>query len=119
MGLLSMLGFGPKKLDRLLVVVTMEAPGRFRLNGNRVAGERGRQGAAAHAQTVGWIEFDPNGGRLGQGLGPAAGRLAGADVQRLMADLPTDPACVALLKDLTGGRERASKVLRSGPAGTD
>lgn len=119
MGLLSLLGFGPKKVDRLLVVVTMEAAGRFRLNGNRVAGERGRQGAAAHDQTVGWIEFDPDGGRLGQGLGPAASRLPAADVQRLMADLPTDPACLALLKDLAGGRDRASKVLRSGPAAAD
>ena len=71
MGLLSLLGLGSKGDDRLLVVVTNEGSGRFRLNGNRAAGKRGRAGAAAHDQTVGWIEFAADGRRLEQGLGPA------------------------------------------------
>src|SRR5438874_7493066 len=44
MGLLGFLGLGGKG-DRHLVVITFEGPGRLRLNGNRSAGKRAKQGA--------------------------------------------------------------------------
>src|SRR5262245_31239327 len=110
MGLLGLLGLGTKA-ERHLVVITFEGPGRLRLNGNRSAGKRAKLGAAAHDQTVAWIEFAVDGGRLDQGLGPAAARLGGEEVQTLLRDLPTDPACRAVLQGLAGGREHSSKVL--------
>ena len=110
MGLLGFLGIGAKG-DRHLVVITFEGPGRLRLNGNRSAGKKAKQGAAAHDQTVAWIEFAPGGGRLDQGLGPAAGRMGTEELQTLLRDLPTDPACRAVLQGLAGGREHSSKVL--------
>lgn len=110
MGLLSFLGLGGGG-PRHLVVITFEGPGRLRLNANRTTGKRGRQGAAAHDQTVAWIEFDPKGGRLNQGLGPAAGRLGTAEVEALLRDLPSDPACQSVLRGLAGGREHSSKVM--------
>lgn len=113
MGLLGFLGIGGRS-ERHLVVITFEGPGRLRLNGNRSAGRRAKQGAVAHEQTVAWIEFAPDGGRLDQGLGPAASRLGGAEVQALLRDLPSDPACRAVLQGLAGGREHSSKVLDFG-----
>jgi|RhiMethySRZTD1v2_1073278.scaffolds.fasta_scaffold203004_2 hypothetical protein len=110
MGLLGLLGLGGKG-ERHLVVITFEGPGRLRLNGNRSAGKRAKKGAAAHDQTVAWIEFAPEGGRLDQGLGPAAARMGVEEVQALLRDLPTDPACRAVLQGLAGGREHSSKVL--------
>jgi hypothetical protein len=110
MGLLGFLGLGGK-VDRHLVVITFEGPGRLRLNGNRSAGKRAKQGAVAHEQTVAWIEFAVDGGRVDQGLGPAAGRIGTEEVQALLRDLPTDPACRAVLQGLAGGREHSSKVL--------
>jgi hypothetical protein len=110
MGLLGFLGLGGKG-ERHLVVVTFEGPGRLRLNGNRSAGKRAKQGAVAHEQTVAWIEFAPDGGRLDQGLGRAADRMGIEEVQALLRDLPTDPACRAVLQGLAGGREHSSKVL--------
>jgi hypothetical protein len=110
MGLLGFLGLGGRG-DRHLVVITFEGPGRLRLNGNRTSGRRAKRGAAAHEQTVGWIEFDPGGGRLDQGLGPAAGRLGEAEVTALLRDLPADPSCQAVLRGLAGGRDHSSKVL--------
>ena len=44
-------------------------------------------------------------------LGPAAAKLKAADVQVLMRDLPAAPACKSVLRELTEGRERTSKVL--------
>ena len=110
MGLLNLLGLGGKG-ERHLVVITFEGPGRLRLNANRTSGKKARQGAAAHEQTIGWIEFSPDGGRLDQGLGPAAGKLGAAEVTALLRDLPSDPACQSVLKGLTSGREHSSKVL--------
>jgi hypothetical protein len=109
MGFLNFLGLGAK--DSHLVVVTFEGPGRLRLNANRTSGKRGKKGAAAHEQTVGWIEFSPDGARLDQGLGPAAGKLGAAEVVALLRDLPTNPACQSVLRGLAGGREHSSKVL--------
>jgi hypothetical protein len=110
MGLLSFLGLGGGG-TRHLVVVTFEGPGRLRLNANRTSGKRAKQGAAAHEQTVAWIEFAPDGGRVNQGLGPAAGRLGAGEVEALLRDLPSDPACVAVLRGLAGGRDHSSKVM--------
>lgn len=111
MGLLRFLGLGGGGGDRHLVVITFEGPGRLRLNANRTSGKRGRQGAAAHDQTVAWIEFAPDGGRLDQGLGPAAGKLGTEEVTALLRDLPSDPACRSVLRGLGSGRDHSSKVL--------
>jgi len=111
MGLFRFLGLGGGGGDRHLVVVTFEGPGRLRLNANRTSGKRAKQGAAAHEQTIGWIEFDPKGGRLDQGLGPAAGKLGSAEVIALLRDLPNDPACQSVLRGLASGRDHSSKVV--------
>jgi hypothetical protein len=111
MGLLQLLGLGGRGGERHLVVITFEGPGRLRLNANRTSGKRARQGAIAHEQTIGWIEFAPDGGRLDQGLGPAAGKLAPAELTALLRDLPSDPACKSVLRGLGSGRDHSSKVL--------
>lgn len=111
MGLLRFLGLGSRGGVRHLVVVSFEGPGRLRLNANRTSGIRARQGAAAHEQTIAWIEFQPDGTRLEQGIGPAAGKLGAAEVASLMRDLPTDPACRSVLAGLAGGRDHSSKIL--------
>jgi len=110
-GLLQFLGLRGRGGDRHLVVITFEGPGRLRLNANRTSGKRGKRGAAAHEQTVGWIEFAADGGRLDQGLGPAAAKLGGAEVAALLRDLPSDPACKSVLKGLASGRDHSSKVV--------
>ena len=114
MGLLQLLGLGGRGGERHLVVITFEGPGRLRLNANRTSGKRARQGAIAHEQTIGWIEFSPDGGRLDQGLGPAAGKLGAAELTALLRDLPSDPACKSVLRGLAGGRDHSSKVLDFG-----
>jgi hypothetical protein len=111
MGLFSLLGLGGKGKDRHLVVVTFEGPGRLRLNANRSSGPKARRGAVAHSQTVGWIEFAPDGSKLEQGVGPAAGQLGAAAVAALLRDLPSNPACQSVLRGLSSGREHSSKVL--------
>ena len=88
MGLLQLLGLGGRGGERHLVVITFEGPGRLRLNANRTSGKRARQGAIAHEQTIGWIEFSPDGGRLDQGLGPAAGKLGAAELTALLDTSP-------------------------------
>jgi hypothetical protein len=110
MGLLELLGLRARD-DRHLVVVTFEGPGRLRLNANRTSGKRGKQGATAHEQTIGWIEFKADGTRVDQGLGPAAGKLGAAEVVALLRDLPANPACQSVLRGLTSGRDHSSKVL--------
>jgi hypothetical protein len=110
MGLLEFLGLRARG-DRHLVVITFEGPGRLRLNANRTSGRRGKQGAVAHEQTIGWIEFAQDGSRVDQGLGPAAGKLRAAEVVALLRDLPTNPACQSVLRGLAGGRDHSSKVL--------
>jgi hypothetical protein len=110
MGILEALGLR-KRSVRYLVVVSFEGPGRLRLNANKTTGKRARQGAVAHEQTVAWIEFAPDGGRLDQGLGPAAGKLDSAKVAALLQDLPNDPACRSVISGLASGRDHSSKVL--------
>ena len=111
MGLLELLGLRGRCGPRHLVVITFEGPGRLRLNANRTSGKRGKRGATAHEQTIGWIEFAADGGRLDQGLGPAAGKLGAAEVMALLRDLPANPACQSVLRGLAGGRDHSSKVL--------
>jgi hypothetical protein len=111
MGLLEILGLRARSGGRHLVVITFEGPGRLRLNANRTSSKRGKLGATAHEQTVGWIEFSADGGRLDQGLGPAAGKLGTAEVTALLRDLPTNPACKSVLRGLGSGRDHSSKVL--------
>jgi hypothetical protein len=113
-GLLQLLGLRGRGGDRHLVVITFEGPGRLRLNANRTSGKRARQGAATHEQTIAWIEFAPEGGRLDQGLGPAAGKLNPAEVTALLRDLPSNPACKSVLRGLGSGRDHSSKVLDFG-----
>ncbi|HVK10596.1 MAG TPA: hypothetical protein VM597_17650 [Gemmataceae bacterium] len=111
MGLLEFLGLRARGGDRHLVVVTFEGPGRLRLNANRSSGPRAKRGAAAHARTVGWIELTPDGRLLDHALGPAAPKLGTAEVTALLRQLPADPACKSVLRDLGAGRPQASKVL--------
>ena len=111
MGLLEILGLRRRGGGRHLVVISFEGPGRLRLNANRTSGPRARRGAAAHEQTVGWIEFTPDGRRLDQGLGPAAAKLGAAEVSALLRDLPADAACRSVLSGLASGREHSSKIL--------
>lgn len=111
MGLLQFLGLRSRGGDRHLVVITFEGPGRLRLNANRTSTKRAKQGAAAHEQTVAWIEFAADGGRLDQGLGPSASKLGTDEVTALLRDLPGDPACRSVLRGLGSGRDHSSKVL--------
>src|SRR5262249_4710896 len=74
--------------DGRAVVLPYEGPGRLLLNGNRPHDERARRNAAAHPGTVCWIELESGGGRMAQGVGPAAGHLDPAEVDRLLGELP-------------------------------
>ncbi len=99
------------KYDGRLVVVTYEGPGRLMLNGNRTRDEQPRRNAAAHPETVCWIEFTPEGGRVAQGVGPEACRLEKAEVDRLLRELPHIPCCRFVLKQLEEGRNHAGRWL--------
>ena len=110
MGLLEFLGLRAR-VDRHLVVVTFEGPGRLRLNANRSSGPQAKRGAVAHPRTVGWIELTPDGTLLDHAIGPAAPKLGTTEVVALLRSLPTDPACRSVLRDLGTGRTQASKVL--------
>jgi hypothetical protein len=81
------------------------------LNGNRTHDEHSRMNAAAHPETVCWIELAPGGGRLAQGVGPAAGRLGTAAVERLLRELPQTACCRTVLEQLEEGREHSRRWL--------
>jgi hypothetical protein len=100
-----------KKYDGRLVVLTYEGPGRLLLNGNRTRDERARRNAAAHPGTVCWIELASGGGRLDQGVGPAASHLDTAEVERLLRDLPQTSACRTVLEHLEQGRDHSCRWL--------
>jgi hypothetical protein len=100
-----------KKYDGRLVVVTYEGPGRLLLNGNRTRDERARRNAAAHPATVCWIELASGGGRLDQGVGPAAGRVDKLEVDQLLRELPQTSSCRAVLENLEQGRDHSSRWL--------
>ena len=106
-------GFG-KKVDSNIVVVTYEGPNRLRLNGNRKKGREAaaaKAGAAKHDRTVCWIEFSQGGLRLDQGTGPAASKLGEGAVDRILRELPLNPICKDMLRDLEQGHEKSAKIL--------
>jgi hypothetical protein len=100
-----------KKYDGRLVVLTYEGPGRLLLNGNRTQGEHARRNAAAHPGTVCWIELESGGGRMAQGVGPAAGHLDTAEVERLLSELPQTSCCRTVLEHLEHGRDHSCRWL--------
>ena len=100
-----------KKYDGRLVVLTYEGPGRLLLNGNRTHDEQARRNAAAHPGTVCWIELASGGGRMAQGVGPAAGRLDTAEVERLLLELPQKSCCRTVLEHLDHGRDHSCRWL--------
>ena len=100
-----------KKYDGRLVVLTYEGPGRLLLNGNRTHDERARRNAAAHPGTVCWIELASGGGRMAQGVGPAAGHLDTAEVERLLGELPQTSSCRTVLEHLEHGRDHSCRWL--------
>ena len=100
-----------KKHDGRLVVLTYEGPGRLLLNGNRTRGEQARRNAAAHPGTVCWIELASRGGRMAQGVGPAAIRLDTAEVERLLVELPQKSVCQTVLDHLEQGRDHSCRWL--------
>ena len=100
-----------KKYDGRLVVLTYEGPGRLLLNGNRTHDEHARRNAAAHPGTVCWIELASGGGRMAQGVGPAAGHLETAEVERLLLELPQTSCCRTVLEHLERGRDHSCRWL--------
>ena len=100
-----------KKYDGRLVVLTYEGPGRLLLNGNRTHDEHARRNAAAHPGTVCWIELASGGGRMDQGVGPAAIRLDTAEVERLLVELPQKSFCQTVLDHLEQGRDHSCRWL--------
>jgi hypothetical protein len=100
-----------KKHDGRLVVLTYEGPGRLLLNGNRTHDERARRNAAAHPGTVCWIELARGGGRMAQGVGPAAFHLDAAEVDRLLGELPQTSCCRTVLEHLDEGRDHSCRWL--------
>jgi len=111
MGLLELLGLG--RGDHNLVVLSYEGPNHFRLNGNRKHGKSlalAKRNAAAHDQTICWMEFNQSGKALDQGLGPAAEKIGREKAAEILRGLPTHPACKKVLIELEGGMERTVKV---------
>jgi hypothetical protein len=108
---MGFLGFGKKESN--LVVVMFEGPNRLRLNGNRKKGKEvdaAKKGAAAHERTVCWIEFSQGGMRLDQGKGPSAAKVGDSDVDRMLRDLPFNPVCKEMLRELESGQEKAARI---------
>ena len=100
-----------KKYDGRLVVLTYEGPGRLLLNGNRTHDEHARRNAAAHPGTVCWIELASEGGRMAQGVGPAAAHLDTGEVERLLHELPQTSCCRTVLEHLEEGRNHSCRWL--------
>ena len=107
---MSLLSF-KNKYDGRLVVLTYEGPGRLLLNGNRTQDEHARRNAAAHPGTVCWIELASGGGRMAQGVGPAASHLDPAEVERLLHELPQTSCCRTVLEHLEQGRAHSCRWL--------
>ena len=100
-----------KKYDGRLFVLTYEGPGRLLLNGNRTHDEHARRNAAAHPGTVCWIELASGGGRMAQGVGPAASHLDPAEVERLLGELPQTSCCRTVLGHLEEGHDHSCRWL--------
>jgi hypothetical protein len=100
-----------KRYDGRLVVLTYQGPGRLLLNGNRTHDDHARRNAAAHPGTVCWIELESGGGRMAQGVGPVAGHLDSAEVDRLVRELPQTSCCRTVLEHLERGRDHSCRWL--------
>jgi hypothetical protein len=107
---MAFLGF-KRKYNGRLIVLTYEGPGRLLLNGNRTQDEHARRNAAAHPGTVCWIELASGGGRIAQGVGPAACHLDTAEVERLLGELPQTSCCRTVLEHLERGRDHSCRWL--------
>lgn len=105
-------GFGKK--TTYIVAVAYEGPNRLRLNGNLIHGEKFKRNAASHSQTVIWMELTTGGGRIDQGTGPAATRLAPNELERIQKDAHLSPAFKAVIEELDSGQEHASKWYKRG-----
>ncbi len=99
------------KYDGRLVVVSYQGPGRLLLNGNRTRDEQARRNAAAHADTVCWIELTPGRKQMAQGVGPATCRLESAAVEKLLRDLTQTACCRSVLDHLEQGRDHSARWL--------
>jgi hypothetical protein len=108
---MSFLGLG-KWSETYLAVVTLDGPGRLRINGIRTKNGKTRKTVEKHVQTVCWLEFSKTGGLIGKGTGPA--RVPNGDAERLLRDLPTMPAWRSVLERLQDGQESAAKWLQRG-----
>ena len=108
---MGFLGFG-KRIETFLAVVTLEGPGRLRLNGLRAKDEKAKKAAVGHERTVCWAEFAREGGLKDKGLGKAS-RQSG-QAERLLGDLPNNPTCRAILERLREGQDSVGKWLQLG-----
>ncbi|MDB5349673.1 MAG: hypothetical protein JWN86_920 [Planctomycetota bacterium] len=108
MGLFS---FGRRR-ETFLTLITLEGPGRLRINGLRAKDEKSKKVAIAHERTVCWVEFSSAGAMLDKGLGRASGQAT--EVDRLLRDLPTMPTCRGVLDRLREGQESVGKWLQLG-----
>lgn len=104
------LGLGGGR-ETYLVAVTREGPGHLRLNGNHARGARFKRNAMTHSGTVCWVEFEPGGRRLDQGLGPAAAGLGPGAADQLLRDLPQTEVCRQVLRDLGSSPENSARWL--------
>ncbi|WP_169977553.1 hypothetical protein [Tautonia rosea] len=105
-------GFGKKAT--YIVAVSHEGPNRLRLNGNQCRSAQIKRNAAAHGQTVMWMELTNGGGRIDQGLGPSATRLDAKELERLQRDVHLSTAFKAIVEELDAGQEQASKWYKRG-----
>lgn len=104
-----------KKTETFLSVVTIEGPGRLRINGLRARDKAAKKAAVGHERTVCWAEFSPNGGLIDKGLGRASAQAGKAgEADRLLRDLPMNPVCRAVLDRLREGQDSVGKWLQLG-----
>jgi hypothetical protein len=101
--------FGIGKKTTYVIALSREGPDRLRLNGNQVTRTQVKTNAASHDQTVIWMEVTSGGGRIDQGTGPASSKLAPGELERLQRDVHLSTAFKAIVEELDGGREHASK----------
>lgn len=105
-----------KRTETFLSIITLEGPGRFRINGVRAKDPAAKKTAIAHERTICWVEFSTKGGMMDKGMGRAATQVGQAE--RLLRDLPMHPTCLAVLERLKEGQDSVGKWLQLGePAG--
>jgi hypothetical protein len=104
------MGLFGKRATTMVAVVTLEGPGRLRLNGFRTSAERTKAAAVAHSRTVCWVEFDSGGIPIDRGTGAAARQVGHTD--RLLRDLPSNSVCRDVVERLRQGEDSISKWLQ-------